>query len=647
MKNTEALMSILGEPTSGLPNKEFNNYLGQLRKEYDLTGKLSLVHCPTFSFEAFSTDVAKKKGYYAYPPTGLQCLMAALQNADINVDILDLNFKLLERACSASEFEKVHLESMLKDLLDEYFESQHVSIVGVSAGVIVSNIFGVRRHPFIQVLDYLKRRGQQIVITGGVIATNEWKTLLLKELTHFVFRGESENKIIFFLDELLKGKSGRSLSGIYFRANQTFYQTTGERDVVNFQWDLVESYKSIPVERYNTVGSLSPFSRMVGIDKRYGTVQLNRGCRARCTFCGVTPFMGHGVRQRSTSAVVSELKYLVSEQGIQHFEWLDDDLLRHRGALIEVLNKMIGAKLGVTWAANNGLIASSLDQELLRIMTDSGCVGFRIGIESGNDEILRKIRKPATKRTLIRAAKMLEKFPDLFVVGCYIIGFQNETYRQILDTFQFCLEMNLSWSGFSTYQTVRDSTNVTEDFENDSDGHPPSNYEKISDFVPSKANSDGTISGRANRDIREIFEREIDQVHSKENLDEIWFAFNLLANYVDNRNLKPNGRPSQFIQWTQALQLSHPSNAVISLFLHLGYVILGDKSLATEQLRLTRQMLGHSEYWCNRFNQYSLDRVLAEAPANEAQVYKVLNSIRDEYRSLLVPHATPLRDESF
>lgn len=629
-------MSISEEARSSLPNQEFQNYLGYLREKYDLTGKLSLIHCPTFSFEAFSFDVAKKKGYYAYPPTGLQCLMAALQNADIDVDILDLNFKLLEKACSANEFDKVHLDSMLEDLLDEYFESQLVSIVGVSAGVIVSNIFGVQRHPFIQVLDYLKRRDEQIVITGGVIATNEWKILLVKELTHFVFRGESENKIIFFLDELLKGNSGWSLSGIYFGIDGKLYQTTGERDTVNFRWDLAGSYKSIPVDRYNEVGSLSPFSRMVGIERKYGTLQLNRGCRARCTFCGVTPFMGRGVRQRPTDAVVSELSYLVREWGIQHFEWLDDDLLRHRKALIEVLNKIIEMKLDVTWAANNGLIASSVDEELLRIMADSGCVGFRIGIESGNDEMLRKIRKPATKRSLRAAAEMFERFPELFVVGCYIIGFENETYRQILDTFQFCIEMNLSWSGFSIYQIVRDSTNVAEDFENNRGERSPSNYERISDFVPSKANADGTILQGGNRDVREIFEHERDQVHSKEHLDEIWFAFNLLANYVGNKNLRPSGRPDQFVQWTKALQQGHPSNAVISLFLYLGYVMLGEDGLAREQLSLTKGILERLEYWRKRFNQYSLDKIVVEAPTNAMQVQEVLGNIGSEYRSLLV-----------
>lgn len=421
--------------------------------------------------------------------------------------------------------------------------------------------------------------------------------------------------------------------------NGVVYQTTGENDVVNFHWDLTESYKSIPAGRYNEVGSLSPFSRMVGIEKKYGTLQLNRGCRARCTFCGVTPFMGRGVRRRQIDDVISELLYLVKTLGVQHFEWLDDDLLRYREAFIEVLNKIIELRLDVTWAANNGLIAASLDEELLGIMAASGCVGFRIGIESGNDEMLRRIRKPATRRTLRAAAKAVEKFPQLFVVGCYIIGFENETYRQMLDTFRLCVEMNLSWAGFSIYQVVRNSDNVIEDFESEHAGSCPSHYEAVSDFVPSKADSEGTIRtpvGGGSRDLRELFREEGDRVHSGEYLEEIWFAFNLLANYVDNKNLKSGGRPGQFVRWAKALQLGHPSNAVISLFLHVGYVMLGKGDFADEQLRLTRRILKRSEYWRKRFRQYSLSRLLDQAPTDAGNMRRILDGIRDEYKSLMV-----------
>ncbi len=619
---------LAGSDKAEFSNKIFEDYFRRLRKKYDLSGTITLIHCPTFSFEAFSREVAQKKGYYAYPPTGLQCLKAALKGeTGLDAEILDLNFEILERIQSRRDSETILLDDLLREILDEYFRNRRVSIIGVSAGVIVSNIHGVKNHPFLGVLNYLKQKDEQIVIAGGVIATNEWKSLLLKDLAHFVFQGEAEDELIFFVNKLLDRESTRNISGIHFKLNGEIHETAGERSAVKFHWNLIETYNDIPIEHYHEVGSLSPFSRMTGPEKRFGTVQLNRGCRGRCTFCGVIPFVGKGVRSYPIDSVISEIFYLARERGVQHLEWLDDDLLRYRDSLIHVLKQMTEQKLNLTWAANNGLIASSLDEELLRIMIDSGCIGFRIGIESGNDEILKKIRKPATKKSLKNAAKMLAKFPEIFVVGCYIIGFEDETYQQILDTFQLCIDLDLAWSGFSVYQIVGDSTNITEEFDR--------SYKTISDFVPTKANAGGTIRSGVDFDVRELFARARNEIHTREYLDEIWFAFNLLSNYVNNKNLKPGGRPDRFVQWTKSLQLSHPSNAIISLFLSLGATLLGDDKFTQEQWGLTELLLSESGYWKKRFHQYSLDGILNQRPTNASEVYLHLNSIQDEYRSLL------------
>lgn len=624
----DPLRGLAGSDEFGYSNRIFDDYLVQLREKYDLSGKVVLIHCPTFSFEAFSRDVAQAKGYYAYPPTGLQCLKAALKTeTGLDAEILDLNFEILSKIQSLSDSAMISLDDLLREILDGYFRERRISIIGVSAGVIVSNVYGVKNHPFLQVLRYLRQKDEQIVIAGGVIATNEWKGLLLKGLAHFVFQGEAEDKLCFFVSRILKRESKRPQSGIHFNSSGEVCETAGESGTVKFRWDVIDTYKEIPIERYHDVGSLSPFSRMMGPEKIYGTIQLNRGCRGRCTFCGVVPFVGKGVRSYPVESVIAEVTYLARQRGVQHLEWLDDDLLRYRDPLIQVLKQMTAQKLNLTWAANNGLIASSLDEELLRLMIDSGCIGFRIGVESGNDEILKKIRKPATKKGLRNAARMLAKFPELFVVGCYIIGFEDETYQQILDTFQLCIELDFAWSGFSVCQVVRDSTDITEEFDQ--------SYKVISDFVPTKANSSGIIQNEVDFDVRKLFAEEGGMPHSRANLDEIWFAFNLLSNYINNKNIKPGGYPERFVQWTKSLQLSHPSNAVISLFLSVGAILLGDNKFFQEQWALTEDLLDKSGYWRDRFHQYSLDRIMNQRPRNASEIYHHLETIQEEYKSLL------------
>ncbi len=618
------------EQVEGLDaNEAFQEYLCQLKDRFPTNKRITLIHCPTFNFDSFNVEVARNRSYYAYPPTGLQCLKAALSDFDLEIDILDLNYKLLKKICETEDEDYLDLTPML----DEYFNANDVSIIGVSAGVIVSNVFGIKRHPFVQTLNYLTSKGSNLVLAGGIIANNECQNLLRKDLAHFVFDGEAELKLRFFLGQWFDFTGTPCTPGIHFKYENQVLETREERDVVDFKWDVIATYDQVPIESYNEIGCLSPFSRMIGQGRKYGTVQLVRGCRAHCTFCGVTPFMGDQVRHYPVDTVLSEIEFLVKERGVNHIEWLDDDLLVDREIARQLLKELVGRGFGVTWAANNGLIASSLDEELVRLIVKSGCVGFRIGIESGNDQILRQIKKPASTTTLRKASKLLAKFPELFVVGCYIIGFQGERYEQILDTFKFSLEMNLSWSGFSVCQELRDNS-VEDEFESDLENENPENYKKITDFVPSKESTDRAINlGKAQYDS--IFDLSRDAIPSPEQLNEMWFTFNLFANYIYNKNLRPGGSPSKFIRWVQVIQLGYPCNAVISLFLYLAYLLDGQDINAHGQLEKTQNNLKASGYWVKRFNQYGLDWIMKTPPQDSQGAQRVLQEIQGRCDSMM------------
>ena len=160
---------------------------------------------------------------------------------------------------------------------------------------------------------------------------------------------------------------------------------------------------------------------MAGTDRAYAAIILNRGCRAACTFCAVRDFNGKGVRSRSVEETLEEIIYLNLELGIKHFEFLDDDLLRYKDLVYELLQGFINNNLNLTWSANNGLIANSLDTDLLLLFEKTNCIGFRIGVESGNEEILKTIQKPATLTSLRKTSTLLKNHPDLFVAVQYII----------------------------------------------------------------------------------------------------------------------------------------------------------------------------------------------------------------------------------
>lgn len=610
----------LAKPPSQYDNTKIADYAEMLRSKYQLNNKILLVQVPQFNFQSFNAEVARNRGYYAYPPTGLQCLAKAISHRGLDIDILDLNYELLKRISSDKSFN--YLKWL--DILDEYIAKNDPAIIGATC-ISVSEVFtGV--HPFTNLLEHLSKKNERIVIGGGVIATNEFENYLNMGLCHFITVGESENKINFLLDNLFERSGYAPTPGIYFKFHNKIEQTTGPRDTVTLKGSLVDTYKLVPIEEYNKVGSLNPYSRLAGQDTRFATIQLVRGCRANCRFCGVTKFMGKGTRYYPPRDLLEEISYLVKERGVRHFEWLDDDLLVCREAVKGVLAGMaeLRKKYPITWSANNGLIANSLDEELLALMRDSGCLGFRIGVESGNDEMLRKIRKPATIATLKRAAGLINKFPEMFIGANYIIGlFGEETFGQMLDTFKFSYDLNLDWSSFTTFQFTSKETILQEQLKVHS--------KEVREFIPAKDSAEGEIDGKGIVTGPEVFNLPKDFVPPPEQVKQVWFAFNLVGNYIHNKNLKPGGSPKKFTSWVEMVQVVYPHNPYMPLFAGLGNILLGNKTAAERQLELTKRNLKISEYWKRRFGEWGLVDLVNNFPKNPEGAQEALESLQRKY----------------
>ena len=64
-------------------------------------------------------------------------------------------------------------------------------------------------------------------------------------------------------------------------------------------------------------------------------------------------------------------------------------------------------------------------------------------MESGNPEILKKIRKPGTVKNFIKAAEVCRQYEEIVTSVFLIIGFPNENMSKILDTIAVAKEMDL------------------------------------------------------------------------------------------------------------------------------------------------------------------------------------------------------------
>ena len=598
----------------------FDRYCHVLRDKYVDNNKLLFIQIPQVILDSFNRETALGGAYYIFPPTGIQYLYESIKHRNIEVRILDLNYEILKRLHTEPEFN----HNDWTTIIDEYLDDFQPSIVGLSC------LFDVGIAPLLKVLKALQSRGKSIVIAGGVIATYEWKTLLSHDFCHFAVQGEGENKINYLLDKITYEDFGsEETPGILYNIDKQYHETSGKQDIVEVKGDLISSYQLVNIADYYKYGSLNPFSRREhGSRAPFAAIQLSRGCRGECSFCAVRSFMGRGVRSRPIHDILAEVSYLINSCNVRHFELLDDDPTFNMKLFKTFLREIISRNWKIQWSANNGMIAASIDEELLGLIRDSGCIGFKIGIETGNPAQLRKIRKPGTHQKFLNFSKMLDKYPQIFVGGNFIIGLPEENFSQMIDSFTFALKVNLDWAAMTVCQIVRGASafaDAGEYFES----QMKSEGKYVKNFIPSRHSTTGQITyAEKIYKALDIFKLEPGVIPGAEQVKEIWFTFNLLVNYVFNKNLLPGGYTDKFIAWVDRVLSSYPVNPYMNLFLGLAYRIEGNAEKASYHLQRAKTNIYGDAYWEEKFKMFGLDKIINHFPDSTSEVFSCLQTLQ-------------------
>jgi len=287
-------------------NQTFTNYCNKIKSK-TTKHRLLLIQMPQIDVEVLNKEIANVNGYYIFPPTGLQYVYEEIKHREIEVEIIDLNFEILKKFRNNKDFKPTNWIGILKSRIKKF----NPTIYGVSC------LFDFSIKYFLEILEYLKKESDSLILAGGVIATFEWKRILEKDLAHFVITGEAEASLNYLLDYIThQNFNSEASSNIYYKYEEQILETKGYKKNINFDTDLVDSYKLFNIEEYNKYGSLNPFSRTAQSILKFAVIQRSRGCRASCTFCSVEKIMGAGGRTRKNSSVLREMEYLINEKGI-------------------------------------------------------------------------------------------------------------------------------------------------------------------------------------------------------------------------------------------------------------------------------------------------------------------------------------------
>ncbi|HEY1678248.1 MAG TPA: hopanoid biosynthesis associated radical SAM protein HpnJ [Candidatus Sulfotelmatobacter sp.] len=187
--------------------------------------------------------------------------------------------------------------------------------------------------------------------------------------------------------------------------------------------------RDLDVTKYNVPFLLNP----------YVSLYTTRGCPAQCTFClWPQTLSGHPWRKRSSDDVAREMaKAKEYWPNVKEFFFDDDTFNIQKARTVELCAKL--KPIGMTWSCTSRV---TTDFETLKAMKDAGCRLLIVGYESGDQQILKNIKKGATIERARQFTKDCHKL-GLVVHGDFIMGLPGETRETINNSIAFAKELDV------------------------------------------------------------------------------------------------------------------------------------------------------------------------------------------------------------
>ena len=336
------------------------------------------------------------------PPLGLAFLAAVLERAGVEVKVLDL---------VVFPYSKKLLQSVLDD-----FQPQMVGSTAVTMSF----------HDAIHVIEDVKEINPNIItVMGGPHVTfcaedtlNQFPGL------DAVVMGEGEDTIVELTGAIQAGTGWDTIRGLVYRNGDGLQRTEERKPCIDVDSLPSPARHLLPLGRYRALNMAI-------------SMTTSRGCPFKCIFCVGRKMVGAKVRYRNPNAVVDELEQL-SKLGFIQINIADDLFTANKDHCNQICDEIIRRNLKIKWSSFARVDTVSLD--VLKKMKQAGCTAVSFGIETGNAEILKTIRKGITLSQVKEAVEMCNE-AGIEPCGSFILGLPGETPETLKETIAFGKEL--------------------------------------------------------------------------------------------------------------------------------------------------------------------------------------------------------------
>jgi len=280
--------------------------------------------------------------------------------------------------------------------------AESADIIGISA--VTPTVLGAYR----LVADIKKRLPHSKVVLGGPHPTAmPQEAFRQKAMPDAVAVGEGE---VTFTDLVSLYHSRGNLSPDNLAAIDGLCLFLGDKTVLTGVRRFIRDLDSIPYPARDLIDMTRYTGYPVSKARPATTLLISRGCPFDCTFCSNNIWRSSvpHYRKRSVKNVIGELEELTTNGGFKEFFDNSDEFNTDIVYAKDLLREIISRKLPLHLKCQ--IRAKPMDEELAQLMKDAGIWYVHLGIESGNEETLRGIKKKVTLQEVEQCCRIVKKY---------------------------------------------------------------------------------------------------------------------------------------------------------------------------------------------------------------------------------------------
>jgi radical SAM superfamily enzyme YgiQ (UPF0313 family) len=278
-------------------------------------------------------------------------------------------------------------------------------------------------------------KGDIRVVIGGHHSSIFGPKLVQDKNIDFAVIGEGEMTFLELINRLCDPRPDFSrIDGLIYKE--------GARIVTNNPRELLSNLDVLPIA-----------DRDLMINEGYvseNNIMASRGCPFNCSYCGAHVIWKRKVRRRRVPNIIREIEYLFQRGPSRNVNFWDDTFTSDRRYITELMTALKKFN-GLTFSCLTRL--DVVDRETLDQLKAAGCSVILFGIESGSNEILRKIDKKMT-REMIQQKTELVNAAGIPWLGFFIMGYPGETKEQVLETLAFMKNLDPSYAEINIFNPL-------------------------------------------------------------------------------------------------------------------------------------------------------------------------------------------------